>query len=63
MPNRPPREWWNRCIEGVESKSGGAVDPACVCGAVWFHKLSPEARYEIYKLAEKQKQKRAPRKR
>jgi len=34
MDERPPKEWWDKCIEGVE-KSGSAEDPEAVCGAQW----------------------------
>ncbi len=31
---RPPREWWEACMAGVES-SGKARDARRVCGATW----------------------------
>jgi sRNA-binding protein len=43
MPNRPPREWFQRCVEGVAA-SGSGVDPGAVCGAVWARKDEHERR-------------------
>lgn len=33
---RPPKDWWDACITGVKS-SGSAVDPAKVCGNLFFN--------------------------
>jgi len=41
MPRRPPKEWFDRCVEDVAS-SGHAVNPAAVCGATWRDKTSAE---------------------
>ena len=43
MPKRPPKAWWHKCVRAV-SHSGGAYSPASVCGKLWYHKMSPEAR-------------------
>jgi hypothetical protein len=32
--DRPPKEWWDRCIESV---GGKAEDPSALCGWVWYH--------------------------
>lgn len=34
--DRPPEEWWNRCVNGVRA-SGGAEDPNAVCGNLWHN--------------------------
>jgi len=46
---RPPKEWWDDCIDGV-TKSGSANDPAAVSavsGHVWFHVLGEWARTQL----------------
>jgi hypothetical protein len=43
VPRTPPREWWDHCTRGVE-KSGSAFNPGDVCGALWFHKMTPAQR-------------------
>lgn len=52
MPKRPPKKWWKRCVAGVESK-GGAIDPAKICGALWFRKMSKADKKIILALAER----------
>jgi hypothetical protein len=37
MPNRPPKTWFDRCVDDVVA-SGHAADPAAVCGATWARK-------------------------
>ena len=37
MPGRPPRTWFDRCVEDVAA-GGYATDPAAVCGATWARK-------------------------
>lgn len=51
MPKRPPRQWWRHCVAGV-SASGSAYDPAKVCGALWYHKISPMRRVAIVRRSE-----------
>jgi len=41
MPRRPTKKWWGRCVAGV-TESGGAAEPARVCGAVWSRKPMSE---------------------
>jgi len=48
MPRRPPKKWFDDCTSGVRA-SGGADDPAAVCGAVWSRK-SRGAKQSIAKL-------------
>jgi len=43
MPNRPPKEWMERCIAGVK-ESGSAAVPGAVCGSLWYHKKTPAER-------------------
>ena len=50
-PGRPPKEWWDRCVAGVAA-SGGAADPASVCGAQWHHKMSDADKRRITREAE-----------
>lgn len=40
-PNRPPKKWMRDCVRGA-SKS--ARNPGAVCGALWYHKMSPAQR-------------------
>lgn len=40
-PRRPPKKWMRDCVAGA-SKS--ARDPGAVCGALWYHKMSPAQR-------------------
>ncbi len=40
-PNRPPKQWMRDCVRGA-SKS--ARNPGAVCGALWYHKMSPAQR-------------------
>lgn len=37
-PNRPPKQWMRDCVKGA---SKNADDPGAVCGALWYHKMSP----------------------
>jgi hypothetical protein len=41
MPNRPPKDWFDRCSAGVAAR-GHPVNPAAVCGAVWRDKTPAE---------------------
>jgi hypothetical protein len=41
MPDRPPKDWFERCVEDVAA-SGHAKNPAAVCGATWTHKTPQE---------------------
>ena len=41
MPNRPPKNWFDRCTSEV-AEGGSAVDPAAVCGATWQRKTAAE---------------------
>jgi hypothetical protein len=43
MPNRPPKDWFDRCVEDV-AVSGHAASPAAVCGATWARKTAAERR-------------------
>jgi len=43
MPRRPPKEWMRECVGSVRA-SGTARDPGAVCGAIWYHKLTPAER-------------------
>ena len=40
-PRRPPKQWMRDCVAGA-SKS--ARNPGAVCGALWYHKMSPAQR-------------------
>lgn len=40
-PNRPPKHWFQDCVAGA---SESADDPNAVCGALWYHKMSPAQR-------------------
>jgi hypothetical protein len=46
MPNRPPKEWMERCIAGV-TEGGSAAVPGAVCGSLWYHKKSPAERAAV----------------
>jgi hypothetical protein len=41
MPGRPPKTWFDRCVEDVAA-SGYADAPAAVCGATWARKSPTE---------------------
>src|SRR5258708_2150123 len=43
MPNRPPKDWFDRCVEDVAAR-GQATSPAAVCGATWARKTAAEKR-------------------
>lgn len=36
-PGRPPKGWMSDCMAGV----GPSYDAGAVCGAQWYHKMSP----------------------
>jgi hypothetical protein len=40
---RPTKKFWDACTESVET-SGSAYSPDQVCGALWFHKMTPSQR-------------------
>ena len=40
---RPPKEWWERCVERVRGK---VSDPERLCGWVYYHHLKPEGSEE-----------------
>lgn len=44
-PKRPPKEWWDDCVAGV-AETSQAYDPASVCGALWYRKMSPAKKRE-----------------
>ncbi len=46
MPKRPPKEWWDSCVEGVK-ESESDVNPSAVCGDLWYHKKSKKERNKI----------------
>lgn len=50
-PKRPPKNWWDRCVQGV-GKSGDAYSPQQVCGSLWYHKLSAAEKRRITREAE-----------
>jgi hypothetical protein len=52
MPDRPPKGWFTRCVQGVRD-SGSADNPAAVCGATWRDK-SPAQKRAATKKAEGQ---------
>jgi hypothetical protein len=41
MPRRPPKKWMRDCVAGA---SRSARDPGAACGALWYRKMSPEAK-------------------
>lgn len=41
MPGRPPKSWFDRCVDDVVA-GGHAVAPAAVCGATWARKSPRE---------------------
>jgi hypothetical protein len=41
MPGRPPKSWFDRCVEDVAA-GGLAADPAAVCGETWARKSPTE---------------------
>jgi len=40
-PRRPPKKWMRDCVRGA---SQSAQNPGAVCGALWYHKMSPSAK-------------------
>lgn len=50
-PRRPPKKWMRDCIRGVK-ESGTAKNPGAVCGALWYHKMSPSQRHEALRRRE-----------
>jgi hypothetical protein len=63
MPRRPPKNWFDRCVEGVRA-GGAAVDPQAVCGATWARKSAREKRSTLAAeegtMATKKKAKKKP---
>ena len=43
MVKRPPKRWFRSCVRKVRAR-GKARDPAAVCGAQWYHKMSKKAK-------------------
>lgn len=41
MPNRPPKKWWDKCVASTKSKT---KSPEQLCGWVWHHEMSDEAK-------------------
>lgn len=58
MPKRPPKGWFSRCVRGVR-KSGGADNPAAVCGAEWRDKSPAQKRAATRKAERPMKKHRA----
>jgi len=54
---RPAKEWFKRCIKGVEEK-GGAYNPNAVCGNLWHNILSEKEKRRIIREERKEKRKR-----
>ena len=53
---RPPKEWFDRCVKAVE-ESGGAREPAAVCAAMWYYKMGEtdkDVKEYVRKFAETQ---------
>jgi hypothetical protein len=40
-PRRPPKKWMRDCVRGAGRSSR---DPGAVCGALWYHKMSPSSK-------------------
>jgi phage head maturation protease len=51
---RPPKEWWDRCISSVSEKPG-VDDPAALCGWIWYHQLNQMQNPDYEKLIEEYK--------
>lgn len=49
-PGRPPKKWFYRCTEAVETK---ADDPAALCGWIWHKHAKPVTKRIILKEAER----------
>lgn len=45
---RPPKGWFDDCLKSV-SKMGDVKDPARLCGWIYHHHMSPEAKKEAEK--------------
>lgn len=47
-PRRPPKKWFRDCVRGAKhrARSTGrrARDPAAVCGALWYRKMTEAER-------------------
>lgn len=59
-PRRPPREWWRRCVAGVEESNRlyeREADPCSVCGSLWYHKMRAADKRLIVQKAEEKKKK------
>ena len=52
MPRRPPKSWWDRCVAAV-ARGGKVIDPAKICGATWYKRMSEEARAAVLAAVEK----------
>jgi hypothetical protein len=46
MPNRPPKEWFDRCVAAV-SASSRVANPAAVCGAAWREKTPADKAFAL----------------
>ncbi len=51
-----PRKWMKSCIEQVEEK-GMVTNPAAVCAANWYHKMSEADRQKILRQEKSRKAK------
>ena len=56
-PRRPPRAWWEACIESVQRR-GGAANVSAVCGAAWWN-MPAHRRMAIVRSLERAKDRRA----
>jgi len=46
MPERPPKAWFDRCVESV-SIDPAVTDPQAVCAWNWYYHMSSARRREI----------------
>ena len=43
MPGKPPKAWFDKCVKSVKAE-GKIDDPSRLCGWVWHHRMSDEAK-------------------
>ncbi|RKY97116.1 MAG: hypothetical protein DRQ10_08985, partial [Candidatus Hydrothermota bacterium] len=41
---RPPKSWFDRCVESVKRKNKNIKDPAALCAWIWYYWMSPSAK-------------------
>jgi len=55
---RPPKKWFNDCVESVEKKAPDIEDAKALCGWIWHHHAKYTTKRQILQAESKRTQKR-----